>query len=123
MIVANLQAEMDAHKAILVVSSPACVGPRMLQPGTLSSSSATLPRNPSPGIASPCGAQMRSLTPPPGAMVGTGSMVVGSPTQQMVRRAGAPTTIVRGPPVGWAAGPASNRDRAATMPAPAQAAS
>lgn len=114
-LVGDMQNDVDAHKThitTLAVSSPANLGTRVLQagPGTLSSSTATLPRHPSPGplgrgAASPSavtGAVQRALTPPPilgTSVVATG--LVGSPKHnQMMRRPIAPATLVRGN-VGW----------------------
>jgi hypothetical protein len=107
--VVEAQPEVDAQKGLsasaLTVSSPAPLQTRVLQAGTLTSSTATLPRHPSPGPinrglgASPgmvVGAMQRALTPPP-SLIGTNPMpMVSSPTGQQVMHRGSLGSVVSG---------------------------
>lgn len=126
-LVFELREEADAQKMTTLTLSPAHLATRpVLQPTTLSSSTATLPRHPSPGPvhrapATSPGAVQRALTPPPGvvavptAVSPQGGPLVGSPPagqlgqpgqgQQVVapRRSTQSASIVRSGHAGYAA--------------------
>lgn len=106
--------------ATINCGSPSHLATRVLQPGTLTSSTATLPRHPSPGPmnrgigASPgamvTGAMQRALTPPP--MLGTATMTIppmgASPKGQQVPLRRGSQQMPAGPmmrtgPLGWTA--------------------
>jgi hypothetical protein len=118
MIYSDLREDIDHQKAkasevTLAVTSPVnpIISTQMLQPTMLSSSTATLPRHPSPGpltrSPSALGAIHRSTTPPP-ALGAAGAPVLSSVTlspaaTSIVRRApGPPTAVLRSGSFGWA---------------------